>query len=440
MTQLIQWLCRRMLEAERIEPDTLAAQIGTTRGAALPSLPIVVTPRDPQVAEARVVSSPQSGEASDVVLIPAGPLTLAELSGVFGPYEESPRLHPGRPRKLLFSPARDGEHPYVVRLIAEIAADETANEAAKVERVIVTRAPAAEGPAVTSMSDVTEEQAPVWPRLLGQRASFGVRSWRAATLDSVRQEIEQTLGVRFARSADKIYDGAQAFECSTPACELRLNCWPANAADLLVFNLIGVPSEDVDAPPPERIGDALAAHLRSRGRDWYVPDRLELLEEGGLLGERHPDRDAIVAILAARWLAFSTPEQRNAGVQLLGSIVDLWLATASRTSDPVADLSRQRRELETWGKGVDPDRRADILASYTVQEQLSVIEEELFELGERSRTERVSSPSVAARLAELRRALPALRGPASQLGVNSIARQYDRVEAALDRLLSDLRG
>src|SRR6185312_9839801 len=191
-----------MLEAERIEPGALAAQIGTVQGAALPNLPIVVTPRDPRVAEARVVASPESQEVSDIILIPSGRLTLAELAAMFGSYEESPRLHPDRPRKLVFSPGRDSEHTFVVRIIAEVQAVGAQIGAADVERVLLTRARAAERTA-TPASAATSVGTTVWPRLLGQRASFGVRSWRAAALERVREEVERSLGVRFTASADK---------------------------------------------------------------------------------------------------------------------------------------------------------------------------------------------------------------------------------------------
>ena len=436
MTELIEWLCRRMLEAGRIGPDGLAAEIGGVQGAAAAGLPIVVAPRDRQWGEARVIASPETGEASDVILRPAGALTVGELSAVLGPAEESPRLHPDRPRKLVFSPARDAEHSYDVRVIAEVAADGAPTMSTRVDRVIVTRARAAEKATETTVTGEPAVAAP-WARLLGSRATFGVRSWRAATLDSVRAEVERALGVRLVPSSDKVYDGAPAFECAMPACELRLNGWAAPVGqDLFVFNLIGGAAQDLDGAPAERISDAVAAHLRSGGADWYVPDRLELLEEGGVLGERQLDRDVIAAIVAARWLAFAAPAAREVGVQLLESIVDSWLTSARRARDPAAELAAKRRELEEWGKGVAPERRVDILASYALHEQLTVIEAELFEMSEQLAGGGARPPSMQARLAELRAALPALRDAAHRIGVGSIARQYDRVAAALDRLAS----
>lgn len=110
---------------------------------------------------------------------------------------------------------------------------------------------------------------------------------------------------------------------------------------------------------------------------------------------------------------------------------------ARRASDPVVELTKQQQDLEAWGKGVDPERRVDILAAYAVQMQLSVIEAELFEIEEQSRATGAPLPtSVTARLAELQKGMPALRESAHQLGISSIARQYDRVAATLQRLTS----
>jgi hypothetical protein len=433
MIDSLRRLCDQLATMD-LDATAFAARVGTIEQPTEPGLPVAVVPFDKALRAARVISRPDSATLSSVVVVPADRPSIAELNDAWGPYEESPRLHPDGPRKLVFSPP--GAQRYVLRVIAEIGADETIVETAAIERIIITRSLATED----DQSPTAAEQpiVAVWPGLRKDNVSFGLRSWRDAALDDARDEIESSLGVRLVPSHDRMYDGRPAFESTMPTCELRLSAWPSGAAHVQVFSLIGEPPVDVDAPDPRRpedIGDAVATLLRSQGHDWYVPDQLEFLEEAGLLRDRQLDRDVIVAILAARWLAWCDAEERQRGIQLLESIVEMWLFSASHAADPVADLKERRREFEGWGRGVRPRGRLNILSVYAVQEQLSIMEHELFELQEMSDADR-SSDAAKARLAALQDTVPAMAALARQVGVTSVARQYERVQTGVDALVA----
>jgi hypothetical protein len=429
MTEFIRAICEQLLDAEELSPEALAAQLGKIVEPKRAGMPLEIVPINTSFSTARVMVEPDSGDLSLVVLIPAARLTIADLRAGLGPYEESRRLHPDSPRKLMFS-IRDGKpHPFVVDVMAEVSVDEKVVDSAAVQRVVIIRAD-------SPPSDVPyrpEEAVTVCPRLLGERVEFGLRSVRDATLEAVRAEVEASLGIQFVPSHEKVYDGAPAFECKLPTCELRLNSWRTDTSSLPVFNLVGFPPEDLDAPEPENISEALASDLRAMGRDWYVPDRLELLEEGGVLGERELDHDVIVSILAPRWLAWCDAEEREFGIQLLGSVVDMWLSAAKRTADPLSDLKSRRAEFESWRRYVGGPQRIKILSGYAVQEQLTMIEDELFLLGELPISELAASADVTReRLTGLREDVAALGEVIATMHVDSIVRQYDRVRAAID--------
>lgn len=436
MIDSLRRLCDQLAGDADLDPARFAAAMGTIEPPTAPGLPITVVPFDRALRTARVLAQPDAGALSSVVVVPRDRLDVAALEAAWGPPAESPRLHPDGPRKLVFSPPGPA-HGATIRVIAEIAADEAEAAGvatAAVERLVITRSLASDDD--DAPDDAEEPTVPVWSGLLEPNVSFGLRAWRDATLDDVRDEIGRALGVRFVPSHDPMYDGRPAFTSTMPTCELRLSAWPSGAEHLQVFSLIGEPPEELDVPGaarPRDIGDAAAALLRSRGHDWYVPDRLEFLEEAGLLRDRALDRDALVTILAARWLAWCSAEDRPRGLALLENIVEMWLFSASQAADPVADLSERRREFEGWGRGVRPRARLDILAVYAVQERLSIMEQELFELQELPEPER-SSDDARARLAVLRDTVPAMAELARQMGVPAVTRQYERVQAGVDAL------
>jgi hypothetical protein len=419
-----------------LDPRVLAARLGAVSDQGS-DLPLKVVPSDPSFSLAEVFVDDGSGQTSMVNLVPATQLTLAALRDSLGPYRESPRLHPHDPRKFLFSPSAATPRPYVIHVVAYVSDGPV--ESAAVLRVVIMCSPA-----TAAMNTISAEAASklttttVWPRLLGERAGFGVRSWRDSNLDAVREELERALGVWFVASHDKVYDGAPAFECVTPACTLRLNSWPTDTPALQLFNFIGEPSEDLDMvlPKPENISEAVASHLRAAGRDWYVPDPLE--KQISILGERQLEPDVLVAILAPRWLAWFTGEEREVGGQLLRSIAEMWVSAARRTSDPIADLKRRRADFEIPNRYIPPRSRLTVLVSYAVQEQLSIIEEELFQLKEMPAAERAALPGTSARLAEWRDVLVALEEPVRQTHIDSIRRQRDELLASIDDLFEKL--
>jgi hypothetical protein len=227
-----------------------------------------------------------------------------------------------------------------------------------------------------------------------------------------------------------------AFGCTVPAGDLRVNSWASEHPDVHVFNFIGVPPTNADGIPAqaEKISVELAAHLRSVDCDWYVPDKLEFFEEAGILGERSLDRDALVSILTPQWLAWFASEERAAGIELLWSIVDVWLTEARRTADPIAAVKRRKAELLGWSLYVAPGSRLRVLASYAVHTQLSMIEEELARLKAMTATERAAVHNLTDRFAEWREAVVALTAAVRETHADSIRQQHADVLAAIDEL------
>ncbi len=264
-----------------------------------------------------------------------------------------------------------------------------------------------------------------------------MRASSIATLEDVRDELERVLGIYFEPSHDNGFDGKPAFECAQLACKLRLNCWAAENPELTVFNFVGVPSEDLDGtlPRAEDIKTELATHLRASECDWYVPSHEEALDEGGvLLNQEYLDRDAIVAMLAPRWLAWFEGDEREAGMQLLQGVADLWLSAARRAPDPITDVKRRKAEFQGWGRHTRPRSRLDVLFSYFVQAHLAVIEDELFDLQEMQTAELAAVPRLGMRLAEWRELVVGLAEAARDTRVDSIQEQQRETLTAIDEL------
>lgn len=437
MTDLIGAICEQLAAGIELDPRALAARLGQVTEPVTPDLPIRVVPFDASFSAAAVFAHPGTDQTSMVDLVPVSRLTLADMKEVVGPYRESPRLHPYDPRKFLFAATDQAPRPYVVDVMAYVSANEPTNESAPVQKLTIFCSPAVTE-ANTAESPSDPPTIPVWPRLLEERATFGVNSWRDATLEAVRQELEKALGVHFVPSHEKVYDGHPAFACALPACELRLNSWPSDNPNIQIFNFIGLPSGELDLTRrnAENIGEAIAGHLRRVGCDWYVADPLEAMEGGGTLGSRLLDRDVITSILAPRWLAYFDSEERAAGIHLLQSIADMWLSGARRTSNPIADVKRRWAEFEGWGR-VPPRSRLRVLISYAIQEHLSMIEEELFQLKEMSATERAALPETSARLAAWRDEVVGLTEHVKDTHLDSIRRQHEEVLASIEELAEE---
>lgn len=436
MTDLITTLCERLAQGLERDPDRLARELGTASVPAANGLPIRVVPNDASIASADVFAD--NGETSVVNLDPAERLTLSALAVVLGGYKPSARLHPHDPKKFVFSPHDEGSHPYSVRVVAYVSADEEEVDTAAVERVTIICSPATIEPVSTEPPEIS-----VWPRLLSGRARLRLRSLRPAalaTLDGVRRELEQALGYRFETSHDKVYDGAAAFECLLPACELRLNSWAAENHELTIFNFIGVPSDDLDGalPPEDDVSHELAAHLRALGRDWYVPSPEEMRDGAGTLGAKILEQETIVATLTPRWLGWFDGDERDAGLRLLQGIAELWLSAARRAPDPIADVRRRKTHFQGWGRNAPPRSRLRLLFSYFVQAQLTVIEEQLLEMQDLTTAELAAVPKLGARLAEWQELASGLEEAARDTLVESIREQRVEVLAAIDGLTKKL--
>lgn len=385
--------------------DLLAADdcsVGTTVGrigrAAREELDrVAVAPHDADFASATVFGG-SDGQVRYVVLVPARRLTLAQLRQELGPWDESPRLHFDAPRKAVFGP-RHADRRFQTRVVARVDAALLTEDAAVGEIWVIREI------ALGAMSDAEDDEPPaageLWEPLRSGSVGFGVRSWRRAALQAVRDEVASALGCALS-PCDVVGDGSPAYCAATPAAFVRLNAWPAgDGSGRSVFNLVGeatTRSSEVD------VSSAAAERLRAAGADWYVPDQRELLEEAGVLSQSEAgDADTIVAILAPRWLAWCNAEEHEAGVALLREIVGNWLRSDGGNIDAVA---KSRAELESWASAVAPQKRAEMLVEYYRVSQLAAVERALDELelrpaGQRSAADVEAIRSRVAQLAPL---------------------------------------
>ena len=429
MTDLINTLCERLAQGLDRDPQRLADSLGTARAPAAPGLPIKVTPSNPCFSAADVFADDNA--TSMVSLVPAQLLTLGTLASSLGAFEESPRLHPHDPRKLVFSPDQPDSHPFTTRVVAYVAANETIDTAASVQKVTIICS--ARNAGADTVAQVTASgPVLVWSRLHEDAARFEIRAWRTyslTTLDDIRTELEEALGIHFVASH---HANEPAYLCTMRACELRLSARPSENERLQIFTLIGVPSGSPDTT--EDISEALAAHLRAADDDWYVPSDLERRAE--TLDQELLDRDTLVSLIAPRWLAWSEGDDRDTALGLLEGIADLWLTAARRTSDPVADVKWRKAEFQGWARYF-PRKRTTILFSYAVQAQLGLIEEELFELSLMTPVERATRSDLGRQLAEWREAVLSLDEAVQQTRVPEIRLQYTEVVASIDVLLAE---
>lgn len=187
---------------------------------------------------------------------------------------------------------------------------------------------------MTDASRTPFNSAAAWAPLRGEPATLAVASWQTSSLTDVRRELERGLGVEFVASEEKVYDGEPAFACALPACELRLNCWPAANPTLCYFNLIGLGQREAHRPlaPAHDLSAATAEHLRRQGYDWYVPHVNEALENGGVLGPELLNSVEIASMLAPRWLGWTSGEDADLGHLLLEAVAELWVTEARRTA------------------------------------------------------------------------------------------------------------
>jgi hypothetical protein len=421
MSDIIRTLCDRLAHGVDLDPHLLASRLGTV-GERNATSPIKVVPFDARFASAEVFVSETSGQTLLVIFVPAVQLTVSMLQDSLGVYDESPRLHPFDPRKLVFAPPSDGSRAYDVRVIANVSADEPAHASAQVQRLTVTYSPA-----ISEQNDdrkPTSEERTTWTRLKGEPARFVVTTLRDSTLDAVRSELERVLGIYFT----PIPGNGTALECAMPACELRLSSASSENPHLLLFSLVGG-----NAPNAEDISDTIAAHLRGANCDWYRP-------AAAIFDEHLLDQNALVSQVAPRWLAWCSGEEREIGLEVLTGIAELWLTAARRAADPIADVRRRIAEFHGWSRYSPPKARLDVLVSYAIQEQLSMIEEEVFQLTLMSDAERATVPGLSARLAELRVVVVALAEPAQKNMVDSIIRQQQQVIASIDELAQRVGG
>src|SRR5688572_8306007 len=172
MSDLIRLLCDRLAQGTDLDPHLLAARLGRVERS---KLPIKVVPFDASMASAEVFASETSGQTSSVILVPAGQLTLGTLQDVLGAYDESPRLHPYDPRKLVFASPTEGR-AYRVSIVANVAADEPVHASAHVQRLTISCSPAVED--ADNERKPTSESRTTWRRLHGVPASFELTTLR----------------------------------------------------------------------------------------------------------------------------------------------------------------------------------------------------------------------------------------------------------------------
>jgi hypothetical protein len=358
------------LEERRASASEIAGRLGGTSSKQLKQIDVV--PRDQRIARISIVADGDETGVNHAIVVPAATVSLAELREAFGAWSEGKRLHADSPRKAFFEERpRAGE--YWTQIVAETDPNAAMIDASPVQRVLIVRNRTA---AATSIAEgeIGSQPSELWEPLREGVVGFAVRCRRLASLEDMRQQAAQALGCVLT-ACDILGDGSPAYCATTPATRVRINSWPAeDGTGRSVFHLVGEAEQyesEVDVSEP------LAARLRSIGGDWYVPTKLEYLEEGGVLGDRGLEAGVLVAILAPRWLAGCEGEERELGLRLLEQIVNEWLAAADGDAEA---LDEDRAAFESWGSGVAGNKRVAILADYYRDTRLFAIERALDEV------------------------------------------------------------
>src|SRR5687767_13755592 len=102
MIEILQRLTK-LVEAKNPDARQIAEQLGTIQSGGEPNVPYKVAPADKSTQEIRVVHNAKTGEPSQVVLDPASPLSMKQLTAAFGEFHKMAKLpDPREPPRVSF--------------------------------------------------------------------------------------------------------------------------------------------------------------------------------------------------------------------------------------------------------------------------------------------------------------------------------------------------
>ncbi len=139
MIELLHALCR-VLSRGAITVREVASELGAITEDRGDGWPLVVAPRNAEIAEAKVVRQAGTDEPAYVELTfaPSGVLPVREMVAGFGAYTALPRLRPGAPARVAFYPRATGT-THTCAIIAEVRPGEQGIEDGIVPAVTVRR-------------------------------------------------------------------------------------------------------------------------------------------------------------------------------------------------------------------------------------------------------------------------------------------------------------
>lgn len=222
--------------------------------------------------------------------------------------------------------------------------------------------------------------------------NYWITSWRDASLESVRDELATALGLSFEAQGG-------AYVAPSLAGELRLDARPARTCAQQVFIL-----RTEGRGGSKRRSEALAAHLRSLGHEWYRPYDYEEEWRTDQLDDLLSDRELSALILVPRWLAWIPEDERDDAEGVAYDLSRAWHENANR--DP-AYLWARFAELDAeWGR-VPRQARLGVLKAKKAVEELKAIGPELDAIDEVLETGRAARPGTKKSLDSLRQTLAA---------------------------------
>ncbi len=225
-----------------------------------------------------------------------------------------------------------------------------------------------------------------------------ITSWRAASLESVRDELATALGLSFEPQGG-------AYVASSLAGELRLDARPARTCAQQVFIL-----RTQGVGGSHQRSEALAAHLRSLGHEWYRPYEYEEEWRTDQLDDLFSDRELSALIFAPRWLAWIPEDERDDAEGVAYDLSRAWHQNAKR--DP-AYLWARFAELDAQWCRVPRQERLGVLKAARAVEELKSIGPELDEIDAWLKTGRAALPGTKRNLDDLRKTLAANPEPAA---------------------------
>ncbi len=139
MIEVLRALCQE-LSRSTVSAREIANSLGTIAEDRGEVSPLVVAPRDPEVAGAKVVRQAGTDEPAYVELTPADPdsLSVQDLVSTFGGYTGLPRLRPGAPARVAFYPRSAGT-THTCALIVSVRPGERGIDDGTVSAVLVRR-------------------------------------------------------------------------------------------------------------------------------------------------------------------------------------------------------------------------------------------------------------------------------------------------------------